>query len=84
MISSHILVQVHVCVCGLFKATCSLLLACLLLPLLLLNAINCLVEVKHCGGGKEDTHTLTHLRESRTLTSARAHISSCIHSNFHT
>lgn len=48
-----------------FEATVLLLLACLLSSLLLLNAINGLVEVKHCGGRREGTHTLTRLKESK-------------------
>lgn len=57
---------------AIIKATVFLLLACLRLSLLFLNSINRLVEVKHCGGGREGTHTLTHLKESRAHTHTHA------------
>lgn len=60
-----------VCAAAIIKATVFLLLACLRLSLLFLNSINRLVEVKHCGGGREGTHTLTHLKESRANTHTR-------------
>lgn len=72
-----------VCVQGTFEATVFLLLACLLSSLLFLNAINRLVEVKHCGGRREGTHTLTQLQESKAHSfphfpsSARLHPSMC-------
>lgn len=71
-----------VCAVAIIKATVFLLLACLRLSLLFLNSINRLVEVKHCGGGREGTHTLTHLKERRahthkhTLSNVRTHIPS--------
>lgn len=58
-----------------------LLLACLLLSLLFLNAINRLVEVKNCGGRRVDTHTNLRKNRAHTLSHIHTHI---VHAYIHT